>query len=51
MPGAQEAFVASGVWRSTRMEQLECSVSRLQALADQGVWDEVITSLEGQTPQ
>ena len=40
-----DEFIASGVWRSTCMKQLEFSVSRLAALADPEMWDEVVASL------
>ena len=46
IPSQHDAFIESGVWRNTCMQQLEFSVQRLQALADPKVWDEVVASLD-----
>jgi C_GCAxxG_C_C family probable redox protein len=46
IPSEHDAFIESGVWRKTCIKQLEFSVSRLQALADQDVWNTVISSLD-----
>ena len=38
-------FINSGVWRNTCMKQIEFSVARLHALADEEVWSEVVAAL------
>ncbi len=38
-------FIASGVWRTTCMRQLEFSVGRLAELADSTKWDEAVAAL------
>jgi C_GCAxxG_C_C family probable redox protein len=40
-----DEFIESGVWRDTCMKQLEFSVTRLAALENPTVWDEVVASL------
>lgn len=39
-------FIESGVWRNSCMKQIEFSVARLHALADEDVWSEVVLALE-----
>lgn len=46
IPSQHDAFIDSGVWRNTCMQQLEFSVNRLEALADPEIWDAVIASLD-----
>ncbi len=41
-----DAFIDSGVWRRSCMQQLEYSVSRLAELADPDIWDRTVASLE-----
>ncbi len=42
-----DSFVASDVWRTTCMEQIEFSVSCLAALADPDEWTKTVHSLDG----
>lgn len=41
-----DAFIAGNVWRTTCMQQIEFSVSRLGLLADEQVWIEELAALE-----
>jgi C_GCAxxG_C_C family probable redox protein len=41
-----DEFIASEVWRRTCMRQIEFSVGRLAALADEESWDRAIAALE-----
>jgi len=41
-----DEFIASGVWRNTCMRQIEFSVCRLGALADEKTWALAITELD-----
>ena len=46
IPAEHDAFIASSVWRTTCMRQIEFSVERLAPLADEQVWDERVTALD-----
>ena len=45
IPAEHDAFIESGVWRDGCMKQIEFSVARLHALADETVWTETIAAL------
>ena len=46
IPAEHDAFISSNVWRTTCMRQIEFSVARLAALADEQVWEERLADLE-----
>lgn len=46
IPAQHEAFIASNVWRTTCMRQIEFSVSKLADLADETVWHERLVALD-----
>lgn len=46
VPAEHDAFIASGVWRDTCMNQIEFSVGRLWQLGEDDVWDEVVKALD-----
>ena len=43
IPEQHEAFIDSGVWREGCMRQVEFTVSRLTALADEEVWEKTVS--------
>ncbi len=45
-PGGHEAFIASDVWRTRCMRQIEFAVRRLVPLADQETWSRTLAELE-----
>jgi C_GCAxxG_C_C family probable redox protein len=45
-PGSHEAFIASGVWRTRCMRQIEFAVKRLLPLADEPTWSATLAELE-----
>ena len=45
IPAQHDAFIASYVWRTTCMRQIEFSVERLASLADEKVWNEKLDAL------
>jgi C_GCAxxG_C_C family probable redox protein len=45
IPAQHDAFIASNVWRTTCMRQIEFSVSKLAALADENVWNNQVAIL------
>lgn len=49
-PGAHDAFIASGAWRSRCMAQVEFAVGRMAPLADPGTWREAVARIEAATP-
>jgi C_GCAxxG_C_C family probable redox protein len=46
IPAEHDAFIASNVWRTTCMRQIEFTVERLAPLADTEIWSERIAGLE-----
>lgn len=46
IPAEHDAFIASEVWRTTCMRQIEFSVKRLAPLVDEQVWKERQTALD-----
>ena len=46
IPTEHDAFIASNVWRTICMRQIEFSVAKLALLADEHVWQERLTALE-----
>jgi C_GCAxxG_C_C family probable redox protein len=46
IPAEHDAFIASNVWRTTCMRQIEFSVEYLASLADEAVWNERLDALE-----
>jgi C_GCAxxG_C_C family probable redox protein len=42
IPEQHDAFIESGEWRDTCMRQIEFSVTRLHAFADEAVWNETV---------
>lgn len=47
-PGSHEAFIASGIWQTRCMRQIEFAVRRLLPLADPATWERTVADLEGQ---
>ncbi len=45
-PGAHAAFIASGVWRRSCMDQIEFAVAATARLADPVAWAEAVTAAE-----
>jgi C_GCAxxG_C_C family probable redox protein len=45
IPAEHDAFIASNVWRTTCMKQIEFSVERLAPLAEEDSWNERIATL------
>lgn len=45
IPAEHDAFIASNVWRTTCMRQIEFSVSKLAPLADENVWNDQVAIL------
>ena len=46
IPSQHEAFIQSGVWRTTCMRQIAFSVNRLSTLADPDTWAETVLALD-----
>ena len=46
IPDQHDAFIASDVWRTTCMRQIEFSVSRLADLANERAWEDRLAQLE-----
>jgi C_GCAxxG_C_C family probable redox protein len=45
-PGEHDAFIASGLWRSACMGQIETVVAHLASLADPTTWDQAVADIE-----
>jgi C_GCAxxG_C_C family probable redox protein len=45
-PGSHEAFIASGVWRTRCMRQIEFAIRRLLPLADEVSWARTVAETE-----
>ena len=46
IPAEHDAFIASNVWRTTCMRQIEFSVEHLASLADEAKWNERLDALD-----
>ncbi len=46
IPAQHDAFIASNVWRTTCMRQIEFSVEYLASLADGAVWNQRLDALD-----
>ena len=46
VPGGHAAFIASGLWRSHCMGQIETIVGHLAGLADPVAWERAVTEIE-----
>lgn len=45
-PGGHDAFIASGIWRTTCMGQVGFVVARLARLANRAAWDRTVREIE-----
>lgn len=45
-PGGHDAFIASGIWRTTCMGQVGFVVARLARLGDRAAWDRAVREIE-----
>ncbi len=50
-PGAHDAFITSGAWRSRCMAQIEFAVGRMAPLADPDTWREAVARIEAAPPR